>query len=57
MSNRRQAGKAEFHADPDIGLLLDEIEKEAVPERLLRLAEELQAALAARKAVSSDRSK
>ncbi len=34
--------------------LLDEIEKEAVPQRLLDLAEQLQAALVARRKASLD---
>jgi hypothetical protein len=38
----------------EIRVILDEIEKEAVPQRLLDLAEQLQAALVARRNGSRD---
>jgi len=46
--NERRKGK-DRHAEAGIGDLLKEIEKEDVPERLVKLAEELQAALKARR--------
>lgn len=47
---KRSARRAAEALPPDIGLLLNEIEKEPVPERLLVLATRLQEALARKRA-------
>lgn len=48
--SRTRAARAAEALPPDIGLLLDEIEKEPVPDRLLALARQLQEALARKRA-------
>ena len=47
-SNPRRARSANA-LPPEIGILLDEIEKEPVPEKLLTLAQQLQQALSERR--------
>jgi hypothetical protein len=42
---RKAAGPRRDHLPEDVQLLLDELEQEAVPENLLKLAQQLQEAL------------